>query len=50
MSYDFDKIIDRKSSLFYKWQIGENELPMWVDDNDFQTAPCVVEEIEKRVK
>ncbi len=51
MKYDFDKIIDRRSSSYsYKWDIGENELPMWVADMDFETAPEVREAVIKRAE
>ena len=48
MQYDFDTITDRKNTGSLKWDIKEGELPMWVADMDFQTAPCVREAIEKR--
>lgn len=31
-----------------KWDVNENELPMWVADMDFQTAPEIREAIQKR--
>ena len=49
MSYDFDKIIDRRVTDSMKWDVAENELPMWVADMDFQTAPDIREAIEKRM-
>lgn len=49
MNDDFDTIIDRKGTNSYKWEIKEDELPMWVADMDFQTAPCVIKAIEKRL-
>lgn len=30
MKYNFDKIIDRRSTNSLKWNVNENELPMWV--------------------
>lgn len=48
MSYDFDKLTDRFNSFSIKWDVGENELPMWVADMDFETAPAVLESIRKR--
>ena len=42
--YDFDKIIDRRNTNSLKWEVGENELPMWVADMDFETAPEIKEE------
>ncbi len=48
MEYPFDEIIDRKNTNSLKWDVTENELPMWVADMDFQTAPEVLEAIQKR--
>jgi len=50
MKYDFDKVIDRKGTNSYKWDIAENELPMWVADMDFQTAPEITDAIVKRAQ
>lgn len=50
MSYNFDKPHDRRNSNSYKWDIPENEIPMWVADMDFQTAPAVIEALRKRVE
>lgn len=33
-----------------KWDVPEGELPMWVADMDFQTAPAVTEAIIKRAE
>lgn len=49
MKYDFDKIINRKNSYSCKWDTKENELPMWIADMDFETAPKIIEELHKRV-
>ena len=46
--YDFDQITDRRNTGSLKWDVAEGELPMWVADMDFQTAPAVREAIEKR--
>ena len=48
MPYEFDEIINRRNTNSLKWDVGENELPMWVADMDFQTAPEIREAIEKR--
>jgi len=48
MAYDFDKVTDRRNTHALKWTVGENELPMWVADMDFETAPTVQEAILKR--
>ena len=51
MKYDFDKITSRRGTNSYKWDSAEdkNVLPMWVADMDFQTAPCIIEALRKRV-
>ena len=33
---DFDRIVDRRSTLSCKWAVGEDELPMWIADMDFE--------------
>lgn len=50
MRYDFDSVTDRRQTAALKWDIGENELPMWVADMDFQTAPEVIEAMRKRLE
>ncbi len=50
MSFDFDKINDRRHSNSSKWNVGENELPMWVADMDFQTVPEVLTAMKKDVE
>ena len=47
--YDFDKLVDRRHTNSYKWDVAEHELPMWVADMDFQTAPEIIEALSKRV-
>ncbi len=47
--FDFDEIVDRRDSFSEKWNVGENELPMWVADMDFKTAPPILEALKKRV-
>lgn len=39
MKYDFDTVHDRRNTESMKWAVAENELPMWVADMDFETAP-----------
>ncbi len=48
MTYDFDRIIDRRRTDSLKWDVAENELPMWVADMDFETAPAIREAIAAR--
>lgn len=47
MSFDFDKVNDRRNTTSEKWNVKENELPMWVADMDFQTAPEILEAMHK---
>lgn len=46
--YDFDKVIDRRGAGSMKWAVTERELPMWIADMDFETAPEIIEELKKR--
>ncbi|MBR5057999.1 MAG: pyridoxal phosphate-dependent aminotransferase [Clostridiales bacterium] len=48
MQYDFDRIIDRTGTGSWKWKNGNDMLPMWVADMDFETCPKVKEAIQKR--
>ena len=50
MKYDFDTVIDRSNTGSLKWDVKENELPMWVADMDFRTAPEIIDAISKRVE
>lgn len=48
MNYNFDIPVDRRNSGSLKWDVAENELPMWVADMDFETAPCIQAAIQER--
>ncbi|MCH5224620.1 MAG: pyridoxal phosphate-dependent aminotransferase [Muribaculaceae bacterium] len=50
--FDFDKPINRHNTNSYKWDSldMENVIPLWVADMDFQTAPCIIETLKKRVE
>ena len=50
MKWDFDRLVDRRNTGSLKWDVAEGELPMWVADMDFQTAPCVREAILARAE
>lgn len=50
MQYPFDERIDRRNTGSMKWDVAENELPMWVADMDFQTAPEITESMMERAK
>ena len=32
--YDFDTVVDRRNTGSLKWDVAENEPPMWVADMD----------------
>ena len=49
--YDFDKIINRKSSDSIKWRLYEKDvLPMWVADMDFVSPEPVIRALHKRIE
>ena len=50
MKYDFDEIVDRRGTGSMKWAVADGELPMWVADMDFRTAPAVADAIRKRAE
>ncbi|EYE88906.1 aminotransferase [Fervidicella metallireducens AeB] len=55
MKYDFNKEVNRKHNDSAKWdEIGKNFiskdlLPMWVADMDFETAPEILEAMQKKL-
>ena len=57
MKYDFKTVIDRRGSSCVKWDAPNSAgvpsadvIPMWVADMDFQTAPCIIDALRKRVE
>lgn len=50
MRYDFDTVTDRRGTDSLKWDIAENELPMWVADMDFRTAPEITRSLIDRAE
>lgn len=48
MIYDFDTPTNRRNTNSLKWDVAENELPMWVADMDFRTSPEIREAIASR--
>ena len=48
--YDFDKPVDRNGTFSEKWDVKAGELPMWVADMDFCTAPEITDELVKRAQ
>lgn len=49
--FDFDKEIDRTTTDSDKWDKykGQDILPMWVADSDFQSPPAVIDALQTRV-
>lgn len=61
MKYDFDRIVDRKSTYDMKWhsaavesylhcKIPKDMIPMWLADTDFACAPVIVDAVKKRAE
>ena len=52
MTYDFDKIIQRRGTNCVKWdEVSDNAtIPMWVADMDFETAPCIMQALQERLQ
>jgi cystathionine beta-lyase len=50
MTFNFDTPPDRRGTDSQKWQkyAGRDILPMWVADMDFESAPAIVDAIQKR--
>ena len=46
--FGFDEVNDRRKTGSLKWEVKEGELPMWVADMDFKTAPAVREAVQKK--
>jgi cystathionine beta-lyase len=46
---DFDQQHDRRHSNAVKWQVKPNELPMWIADMDFITAPAIQEAMRLKI-
>src|SRR5262245_66657060 len=51
MTYDFDRLVDRRRTDSSKWQkYGPDVLPLWVADMDFQSPEPVIRELRERVE
>lgn len=46
--YDFESITDRNNTNCLKWDLFNDDLPMWVADMDFKVAPQIQDAILKR--
>ena len=45
---DFDTIYDRRKTNSLKWDVLKKDLPMWVADMDFRTAPEIIDAIKEK--
>lgn len=50
MTTIFDQKINRRNTGCMKWDVADNELPMWVADMDFETAPEIKKAIIERAQ
>ena len=51
MTYDFDRVVDRRPTESNKWhKYGPDVLPLWVADMDFASPPPVVQALRERVE
>ena len=50
MQYDFSKMTNHFGTNSLKWSVKKEELPMWVADMDFETAPEVVRAIQNKAE
>ena len=46
--YDFKSVTDRHNTNCLKWDLFDDDLPMWVADMDFKVAPAIQEAIQNR--
>ncbi|MBO4337804.1 MAG: pyridoxal phosphate-dependent aminotransferase [Lachnospiraceae bacterium] len=49
MAYDFDSVINRRGTGSLKWDIKDDELPMWVADMDFRASDAILEAMQKKI-
>lgn len=49
MKHDFDELVERRGTNSLKWDVAEGELPMWVADMDFKTAPEVIAALRNKL-
>ncbi|KFF30934.1 MalY/PatB family protein [Bifidobacterium bombi] len=47
--YDFRSAPDRRGTDSVKWDVRDGELPMWIADMDFRTAPEIVDAMRRKV-
>ena len=46
--YDFESVVERKNTDSLKWDLFEDDVPMWVADMDFKVAPAIQNAVIKR--
>ena len=46
--YDFEGVVERRNTNSLKWDLFDDDLPMWVADMDFKVAPAIENAILKR--
>jgi cystathionine beta-lyase len=50
-AFDFDLVIDRKSSGSNKWNFYPDDvLPMWVADMDFRAPPAIIKALQAKIE
>ena len=49
MQYDFENAPDRSKTDSVKWDVKSGELPMWIADMDFKTAPEIIEAMQQKL-
>ena len=49
MQYDFENAPDRSKTDSVKWDVKSDELPMWIADMDFKTAPEIIEAMQQKL-
>ena len=47
-TYDFNAAPNRRGTFSMKWDIAEDEIPMWVADMDIPTAPAITQAMVDR--
>lgn len=52
MKYDFDKVVPRRGTNSYKWDLVKQDdvIPLWVADMDFAVAPPIQKALRKRME
>lgn len=48
-NYDFINAPDRRHTDSIKWDVKDGELPMWIADMDFKTAPEIIEAMQDKI-